>query len=213
VETEDRSTLREGLAVAALAALARGAVLVGVVGEAMPAADGIYYHRLASRLAEGAGYTWLWPDGVVTHAAHYPVGYPFLLSLVYRITGPQAAAGALLNLLLGVAGVAAVQAMTRRFAGRRAGLLAGLLAALDPATVLYTPALMTEGVTASLLAVAAWLVGVASTEERRPKAWWVAAAAVLGLLVLIRPQCLLIVPLLGLLSPPLCPPGRGGPGG
>jgi hypothetical protein len=213
VETEDRRALREGLLVAAVAALVRGAVLVGVVREAVPAADGVYYHRLAARLAEGAGYTWLWPDGVVTHAAHYPVGYPFLLSLVYRVTGPLAAAGALLNLILGVAGVAAVQAMTRRFAGRRAGLLAGLLAALDPATVLYTPALMTEGVTASLLAVAVWLVGVASTEERRRGAWWAAAAGVLGLLVLIRPQCLLLVPLLGLLSPPSAREGGGSQGG
>ncbi|MCS6902326.1 MAG: glycosyltransferase family 39 protein, partial [Polyangiaceae bacterium] len=165
METEDKRALQEGLVVAAVAALVRGAVLLWVVQEAVPVADGLYYHRLASRLAEGAGYTWPWPDGVVTPAAHYPVGYPFLLSLVYRVTGPQAAAGALLNWALGVAGVAAVQAMVRRFAGRRAGLAAGLLAALDPATVLYTPALMTEGVTASLTAVAVWLVGVASTAE------------------------------------------------
>ncbi|MCS6899172.1 MAG: hypothetical protein NZX77_05300, partial [Polyangiaceae bacterium] len=85
-----------------------------------------------------------------------------------------------------------------------------LLAALDPATVLYTPALMTEGVTASLTAVAVWLVGVASTAERRRGAWWGAAAAVLGLLTLIRPQCLLLAPLLGLLSPPSARQGEGG---
>lgn len=230
------------LLVALAAVVARGGVVAWAAREALPAADGLYYHRLAVRLAEGAGYTWLWPDGVVTHAAHYPVGYPFLLSLAYRVLGPFAAAGALLNLLLGVAGVVAVHELTRRFAGRRAGLVAGLLAALDPATVLYTPALMTEGVTASLLAIAAALVGVASAGPRRagdeegPRAgdkeggghgeggagdkeggdqgegggtfggarggvWWLAAGLVLGLSVLIRPQCLLIAPLLGFLAP------------
>lgn len=188
------------LLVALTAVVARGGVVAWAAREALPAADGLYYHRLAVRLAEGAGYTWLWPDGVVTHAAHYPVGYPFLLSLAYRVLGPFAAAGALLNLLFGVAGVVAVHELTRRFAGRRAALLAGLLAALDPATVLYTPALMTEGITASLLAVAAALVGVASAGPRRA-IWWLAAGIVLGLSVLVRPQCLLIAPLLGLLAP------------
>ena len=46
-----------------------------------PSEDGHYYDVLARRLASGDGYTWLWPDGAVTYAAHYPVGYPALLAL------------------------------------------------------------------------------------------------------------------------------------
>ncbi|MCU0654774.1 MAG: glycosyltransferase family 39 protein [Polyangiaceae bacterium] len=185
------------LLVVLTAALARGAVVAWAAGQVPPAADGVFYHRLASRLAEGAGYTWLWPDGVVTYAAHYPVGYPFLLSLLYRVLGPIPGVAALLNAALGVAAAAAIHALTHRLAGRRAGLLAGLLVALDPALVLYTPALMTEGVVAALLALVAWLVAAASSDRR----WWAAAALALGLCALVRPQCLLAAPLLGLLAP------------
>ena len=46
--------------------------------------DGHYYDVLARRLAAGQGYTWLWPDGAVTYAAHYPVGYPAMLALGVR---------------------------------------------------------------------------------------------------------------------------------
>jgi len=52
-----------------------------------PAADGFYYHTIATRLAGGFGSTWLWPDGAVTYAAHYPIGYPALLALPYRVLG------------------------------------------------------------------------------------------------------------------------------
>ena len=56
-------------------------------GAIPPAADGEYYHRLATRIASGQGYTWLWPDGVVTYAAHYPVGYPALHRAAYALFG------------------------------------------------------------------------------------------------------------------------------
>jgi len=39
-----------------------------------PADDGSFYHVVAQRIAHGQGYTWLWPDGAVSFAAHYPVG-------------------------------------------------------------------------------------------------------------------------------------------
>lgn len=159
--------------------------------------DASYYHRLATRLAEGAGYTWLWPDGKATYAAHYPVGYPALLSLLYRAFGPLPALAALLNTALGVVGVAAIHELVRRRAGRRAALLAGLLAALDPAQIFYTPAPMTEGVTAALLAVAALLAALAAEPARKALPWLLASGAALGLATLIRPQCLLVAPLLG----------------
>ncbi len=197
-----------------VAAAARAAVVLWAVRSVGPVADGVYYHRLASRLAEGAGYTWLWPDGVVTFAAHYPVGYPWLLSLAYRVVGPVPAVAGLVNTLVALAGVAAVWALARRTAGLRAAWLAGLVAALDPATVLYTPALMTEGVTASLLAIGAWSAAVAHdavstgsiqhvptpsppSAPRAPWLWLLAAGVTLGLATLVRPQCVLVAPLLG----------------
>jgi pimeloyl-ACP methyl ester carboxylesterase len=62
------------LAIAAVALVARLAVAVWAWNAIPPTADGHYYHVLATRLAEGHGYTWCWPDGAVTYAAHYPVG-------------------------------------------------------------------------------------------------------------------------------------------
>src|SRR5256885_7855973 len=48
-----------------------------------------FYHAVATRIARGAGYTWAWPDGVVTYAAHYPVGYPALLGAAYAVFGDR----------------------------------------------------------------------------------------------------------------------------
>jgi len=59
---------------------------------------------------------------------------------------------------------------------------------------MYTPALMTEGVTAALVAVAAWL------GSRRSLASRCGLGAVLGVATLVRPQSLLLAPLLGFLS-------------
>ncbi len=167
------------------------------------AADGTFYHRLASRLAIGAGYTWLWDDGAVTPAAHYPVGYPALLAGPYALFGASpTVAMALAGLLGTIAAVCTYRVAAREMRGR-APLLAGLLVALHPALLPYTVALMTEGVTASLLAIV-----LACREPRggaspvRRLGLTLAASALGGLLVLVRPQNLLLLPFLALATSP-----------
>ena len=169
-------------------------------------ADGVYYHRLAQRLADGAGYTWLWPDGAVTHAAHYPVGYPALLAPLYAVAGSRPELAMLLAALLGAAGALAIQRVVAASGFGRASLLAGLLVALHPTLVMYTAALMTEAVTASLLGCAAWVVVVARRRQRTGlRARWLLLVGVcVAVCVLVRPQCLLLAPLLGW----LCVPAR-----
>ena len=173
---------------------ARIGSLLWAGGRFPAAADGIYYHALAARIAEGLGSTWLWPDGTVTYAAHYPVGYPALLALAYRLVGPWPTAGGVVNALLGAAGAVAVHRLALRATEPRWALLAGLAVALHPGLVMYAPALMTEGVTAALIALAAWMASYRS----RP------GVALLGLVVgvatLVRPQSLLLAPCLGLLA-------------
>jgi hypothetical protein len=66
--------------------------------------------------------------------------------------------------------------------------------AIHPALVPYTAALMTEGVTAGLLAIA---VALALGGERPATRRIVAAGVVMGLATLVRPQCLLLAPALG----------------
>ena len=193
---------RDWLVVVGIALAARVAVVAWAAGRIPPAADGTYYHLLASRLASGQGYTWLWDDGVVTYAAHYPVGYPALLAAAYGLLGATPVAAMMVNALLGVAGTWAAFDLLARVATRRFALAGGLAVALHPALVPYTAALMTEGVTAALLVVATAFAARArdAVRGRKALAWVAASGPVLGLATLLRPQSLALAPLLGCLA-------------
>ncbi len=184
--------------VAAVAAITRFAMVAWAYSRIGPVADGTYYHTMARRLAEGHGYTWLWPDGTVTAAAHYPVGYPALVSAGYRLFGAHPGVAMIEAAILGVAGAAALYAFARERAGRRGALAVGLAFALHPALVSYTPALMTEGVTASLLAIALYLVGRAIGSPRPYFA--VGFGLAIAAATYVRPQNILFAPLLPLAS-------------
>ena len=161
-------------------------------GRTPPTADGHYYHVLATRLARGLGYTWAWPDGSVTYAAHYPVGYPGLVSLVYRIFGQRVEWVMILSVLLGALSALAVHQLAEPARQRKAALVAGLAVALHPGLVAYTPALMTEGVFASLLCLVFWLGRSLARGTKSPVGVGVFGLA-FAALVLIRPQALLLV--------------------
>ncbi|MEO5729313.1 MAG: glycosyltransferase family 39 protein [Byssovorax sp.] len=186
---------RDAWGVAAIALLARLAVVIWAASRFPPTADGTYYQRIAERVAQGLGYTWLWPDGAVTYAAHYPIGYPAAVGAIYALVGPRPAAAMILNAVLGALAAYAAHRLAARAGSRRIALAAGLLVALHPGLVAYTPALMTEGVVASLLAVAA---GVAAWTRDRPASRWIGVAMlglVLGAATLVRPQSLVLAPL------------------
>jgi hypothetical protein len=182
-----------------VALAARLAVVAWAGSRIPPTADATYYERLAERLSQGLGYTWLWPDGAVTYAAHYPVGYPALLAAVYSVAGPRTVAAMAVNALLGALAAFAAHRLAALAVDRPRALAAGLLVALHPGLVAYTPALMTEGVTAALVtcaaATAAWARGRASTVG--PAAL---VGLVIGLATLARPQSLVLAPAFGLLA-------------
>jgi 4-amino-4-deoxy-L-arabinose transferase-like glycosyltransferase len=161
--------------------------------------DGAYYDTLARRIASGHGYTWLWPDGAVTYVAHYPVGYPALLAAGYALFGARPVVAMVANALVGAFGVLAMHRLMLGATSARRAAGAALVLALHPALVPYTAAVMTEGVTAALLVVAAAL-GARAPTAGRP--WLVRglAGAVMGVATLVRPQCLALAPVLGLLS-------------
>lgn len=201
MNTGKRRERRDLLAVAAVALLVRVAVVAWAAHRFAPTGDGHFYHVIAQRIAAGQGYTWLWPDGVVTYAAHYPVGYPAMIGLVYWLIGPRPWGAMLLNGVLGVLGTVAVHRLALEVGTRRGALLAALVAALHPALVAYVPALMTEGATAWLLVIAAALVLQARSKQGGVHAaLLVGASAVLALAALIRPQSLMFVPVFGWLS-------------
>ncbi|MDI1430484.1 glycosyltransferase family 39 protein [Polyangium sorediatum] len=196
---------RDTWIVLAAALLARLAVVAWAASRFPPTADGTFYHRIAERVAAGLGYTWLWPDGVVTYAAHYPVGYPALLGGAYAIFGAHPGVAMTLNALLGALAAVAVHRLAARAAPPGAALAAGLLVALHPGLVAYTPALMSEGVTASLVACAAWAAAwvrdaVPLGARRTIAARTALLGLVVGLATLVRPQSLVFAPLFALLA-------------
>ncbi|MEZ4224091.1 MAG: glycosyltransferase family 39 protein [Polyangiaceae bacterium] len=185
--------LAGGLWAAGVGLVLRLAVAIWGASRFPASEDGRLYEVLASRLAAGHGYSWQWPDGVVTSVAHYPVGYPALVAAAYALVGRHLVGVMVLQALLGAAAVLAVHRVAVVGATRGGALLAAWLVALHPALVLYTPAIMTEGVTAALLALCAWGC-VAAARAKRGTIAWIAVGIGFGGLVLLRPQCLLFAP-------------------
>lgn len=201
---------RSGLAVLGVALVARLAVVLWAAGSIPPTADGSYYHVVAQRIARGEGYTWLWPDGAVTYAAHYPVGYPGMIGIAYAIFGAKPLVAMLVNALFGAAGAWATFELLARATSRRLAIAGGLAVGLHPALVPYTAAMMTEGVTAALLVIAAAMAarGREQAKGNRQQAtgnggaragwgWVVACGVAMGVAVLVRPQVVVLAPVLG----------------
>lgn len=171
--------------VAALAA--RLAFSMGVVGWSAPMkSDETDYHAIASNLAAGDGFAL--EGGAVT--ARRPPAYPFLLSLLYRVTGPSPDVGRVLQVILGVVIVAMVYLLGRRIADETIGLVAAGLAAVNPFLVFISGYVLTENlyvvVLLAFLLVAPTPRALLSTSLRR-----VAVAAILlGVAALVRPTAL-----------------------
>ena len=198
----DASSARDGWVAAALALAARVAVVAWAAGRFPASGDGEYYDILARRLAEGHGYTWLWPDGAVTAVAHYPVGYPALIGLAYALFGAHPAVAMGVNAIFGAAVALGVHRLAREGGSRAMAFAAALLVGLHPALLPYTAAVMTEGVALALVVVA--VAAARPTESAEPKVRWrgrALAGLALGVATLVRPQCLLFAPVLGVLAP------------
>ncbi len=211
-----------------LGLLLRLGVVVWAGGGAMPG-DAFFYRKLAERLAEGHGYTWLWDDGAVTPAAHYPVGFPALLAAFDRAISLMggAAGGALRHpwaaqafaAVLSAAAIPIVHALVARATpSRRGPAIAALLVALHPGLVLYAPALMSEGPTSTLLAACALCAvrarDASSADSGGRHAWgWIALLGITcGAATLVRPQSLVFAPafaLLAMVAMPGAAPRRG----
>lgn len=157
-----------------------------------PVWDGHYYDIGARSIASGLGYV-----GVSGGAwCHYPVGYSAVLGGAYAAFGPGRFTGPIMNAVIGALLAVATYHLARHATTERRALFAGLIVALYPGLIAYTPLLMTEPA-AALAIIGAALI--AATHAKR-RAGWVAAAVVLGLGILIRPQSALCAPLLALFA-------------
>jgi hypothetical protein len=109
-------------------------LLWAVVVPVIPESDATVYDHLAQNLAAGYGY--VWEPGNPT--AYWPVGTPFLFSLLYRLCGHHYESIVALNLFLGVGIVAETVILARRWLEKPVALLAGLMVALWPSMIEFT---------------------------------------------------------------------------
>ena len=135
--------LRDALVISAATLVLRLIVVVWACNRFPPAGDGQYYHVVAGRIARGLGYTWLWPDGVVTYAAHYPIGYPALVGVLYAVFGENPVWAMVMNAVAGTSVVYSTHRIASRFAGRWAALTVAAIVALHPTFRVGIPSLRT----------------------------------------------------------------------
>ena len=175
-------------------------LFVAIAWAREPVWDGHYYHLGASRIAAGLGYS----EDVLSHGVlvwkpwtHYPVGYSALLSLFYRVLGDHLLVAPLLNAVLGAATAILVHRIALPYVGLTRSRVAGGIAALHPGLIAYCPLVMTEIPTAFLLVLLVWTL-------LRFRGQWhavVFGGLILGVLTLMRPASLLLVPLVALSDP------------
>lgn len=154
------------------------------IGPLTPTTDYLWYFHRAAGLAAGEGYR---EAGVLT--AFWPVGWPAMLSLIFRLTGPSVLAGQIANLAFALAAALLTLRLATfwfadRILARIAGRLALLILALLPNQIGYVPILSTELFYQFLLVAALCLLG-----RERPLAALL-AGLVVGIATLTKAQSL-----------------------
>jgi hypothetical protein len=197
-QRERRSDTAFVLALLLVAFLPR--LYVAIAWSKEPVWDGHYYHFGAERIAAGLGYSEdVWVRGQLTWRpwVHYPVGYSALLGAAYKLLGSNLLVAPLLNAVFGTLLAAASYRLARYFLPTTRARIAGALVALHPGLIAYSALVMTE-IVAALLAV---LVGLTLLAFRGRVQALVIAGLVLGVAVLVRPACLLLLLLVPFTQP------------
>lgn len=149
-----------------------------------PVTDFNFYYERAKDIAANRGYA---VDGVFT--AYWPVGYPFFLSLFFRIFGPSVILAKILNTALTLSCIGLTYWITwRLWKSSILGFLAGLILAIAPPFVAYSGIVASEPLyTALTLLAIAWSL----VAFQKPRFWLLVGVAV-GFATLVRPQAVLI---------------------
>ncbi|HEX6791302.1 MAG TPA: glycosyltransferase family 39 protein [Candidatus Krumholzibacteria bacterium] len=169
------------LVVAALSRFGFSAWVVGL--DAPPKGDEADYHAIATHLAAGEGFR---AEDAPT--ARRPPVHPLVLSVLYRATGPDPAAGRILQVILGVVVVGMTARLARAWFGAGASVWAGWFAALNPFLVFISGYLLTENLFLVFLLGAMLLAPSPRALCAQP---WLRTALVgllLGLAALTRPS-------------------------
>lgn len=150
-------------------------------------ADFEWYFTHATQMAQGQGYIW---GGHYT--AYWPIGWPFILSLLFRMTGAHVATGLIANALFSIGIVLLVYAIALLlFQSQRVAAAAAFGYTLLPSQIEWNAVLGSEESFTFFLMLSLYLYLRAT---RQPKVNWgllLAGGAVMGLASDIRPVTLL----------------------
>jgi len=146
--------------------------------------DSHYYHRWAIEIISGN----FWGSDVFFLR---PL-YPYLLALVYAVLGQHILAVQLVQTVFATVSCFLLYDATRRIFGKRPAIFAAFGFALTGILVLYTGALLYVETTVLLSLLFLWLILIAGR-----RLWlWTLSGVCFGLLVICRPEVLVLLPFL-----------------
>ena len=162
------------------------------------------YSEAASAILEGDGFLYprVRPERSDTSLLSRPPGYAAFVAAVHRTLGSNYA-----DVLTAQAVVASLLAplmllLVTRVAGTRAGVVAGILSALSPPLASSAALLTPDALTALVAVVVALLACCARDARYRVRAAWLVAAGVAGgAATWLRPNFLLLAPVLAVAIP------------
>ena len=151
--------------------------------------DTLFYEVAASRLASAGDFV----SPSIEPTAGWPPGFPFVMSVLYRVFGEHLKLALALNVVLATATAVLLYLIAERMFGRLAGRIAGGFFAILPGPIFFTGLYMSE--TIGVFIVVAFLALAVFLPERRWTA--IALGVALGLAALTHGAGLLlaIVPL------------------
>lgn len=176
------------------------AVLVGLLARVLviafavvtPASDAMVYMKLAERLASDEPYI------IAGRFAYWPVGYPFLLSIWFRVFEPSIHVVHAFNVALYAATCLGILSLAKAWGHEQAGRLATILFACWPDLVVLTTWPSKELVAIALLPWAVTLCFAEPPSYGLRTVCRICAGLIVGCLVLVQPSFLLLIPILPL---------------
>lgn len=162
-----------------------------------PLVDAHYHDYWARAMASGE---WSAPENepdpeISTTPYFRPPGYPFFLAVIYKVFGPGYVVPRILQMLLGLGSVVLLFVLARRLFGDATGLLAAGLTSVYW-IFFYFEGEFLEPVLSVFFSIAFVLLLV-RWRDRPSLLRGVLAGVVLGLLVLVRPNALVLLPVAG----------------
>lgn len=149
-----------------------------------PSVDPLFYHQWATQIANGD----VLGEGVFLQG---PL-YPYLLSALYWIAGPNLLLPRFLNCVVGSLVCVLVWRVARDVFGRRVAIVASVMSAVYGMAIFYEGSLLITNILLPLSLGVAWLAHKALNDPRPLR--WLVLGGLVGLAALARPNMLLYAP-------------------